>query len=361
MSCLRPGLLAALLCASPWLRAAEADPDWARDLRQRLERIDADFAGDIGVYVHEVEGGRSLSFRGDESWYLASGVKVPVAIAVMRSIEAGELALDDTVDLRDDDYVDGAGQTNLHPPGTALRIDYLLDQMLVYSDNTASDMLIRTVGLERVNRIAQELVSQQVGITTLADVRRRTYGAFHVQASRLRGRDLLALKQAGDERARLALLAKLIDVPPGELAPGTLDGAFDAYYATHINAAPLADYAHMLSALVLGHALDPASTAYLLGAMERVQTGQKRLRAGLPRDVVFAHKTGTQHRRACDFGIVTVAPGSATDERHVVIAACTRGDASLTRSERALREIGTALTRSGALRGATPAIAGGSP
>ena len=349
---MRACVLAAVLATVP-LPSLAIDVDWQAALRARLERIDQDFPGDIGVYVYAVESGRSLSFRGDESWYLASGVKVPVAIAVMRSIEARELALDTPIVLLEADYVDGAGATNLHPAGTPLRVDYLLEQMLVHSDNTASDVLIRTVGLERVNRIAQELVSQQVGITTLADVRRRTYGAFHPAAARLQGKDLLALKRARDGHARLALLAKLLDVPVDALAPGTLDSAFDAYYATQLNAAPLSDYAHMLSALVLGHALDPASTNYLLGVMERVQTGRKRLRAGLPRDVVFAHKTGTQHRRACDFGIVTVDAGRQALERHVVIAACTRGDASLTRSERALRDIAIALTRSGALRGAT--------
>ena len=329
-----------------------AQQGWASDLRPQLQRIDDAFLGDIGVYVLDVDSGEHVSFRGDEGWYLASVVKVPVAIAVLRAVEARELALDTPVVLLDSDYVDGAGGTNLHRAGTPLRIDYLLEQMLVHSDNTASDMLIRTVGLDRVNRIAQELVSSQVGpITTLADVRRRTYSAFHADASKLAGRDLLTLRQARDERARLATLARLLGVAPDTLAPGTLDSAFAAYYDTHVNTAPLRDYAHMLAALVLGHALTPPSTDYLLDVMSRVQTGKKRLRAGLPRDVGFAHKTGTQHRRACDFGIVTVHTQPLP--RHVVIAACTRGDASLTRSERALRDIASAITRSGALRGAT--------
>lgn len=334
-------------------RAAVAAPDWPSDLRARLQRIDADFAGEIGVYVHDVETGRSLSFRGEEPWYLASGVKVPVAIAVMRAAERNELALDATIELLDSDYVDGAGSTNLHPPGTLLRVETLLEQMLIHSDNTATDMLIRTVGLERVNRIAQELVSQQGGatITTLADVRRRTYSAFHPDATRLAGRDLLALKQARADDARRALLATLLGVPPSALVPGTVDGAFDAYYAMNLNTAPLRDYAHMLAALVRGHALGPAATNHLLGLLERVETGRRRLRAGLPKTVGFAHKTGTQRRRVCDFGIVTV--GASYDARHVVIAACTRGDASLTRSERALRDIGTAVARSGVLQGAS--------
>lgn len=339
----------AVLLALAVLPVRGAAPDWPRDLHARLERIDADFAGEIGVYVYDVQTGRSLSFRGDESWYLASGVKVPVAIAAMRSIERRELSLDTRIVLQDSDYVDGAGPTRLHPPGTALRVDHLLEQMLVRSDNTATDALIRVVGLERVNAIARELVSQRIGgITTLADVRRRTYAAFHADAARLTGPHLLALRSERDERARLALLARLLDVPVSDLLPGDMDSAFDAYYATNLNAAPLSDYAHMLSALVLGHALEPASTAYLLALLERVETGRKRLRAGLPRAVRFAHKTGTQHRRTCDFGIVTVA--AADGDRHTVIAACTRGDASLTRSERALRDIGTALGRSGALR-----------
>lgn len=322
-------------------------PAWAPNLAQRLERIDARFPGEIGVYVQQLQSGDALSVRGEEAWYLASGVKVPVAIAVMRGVERGELQLDTKIVLQAGDYVDGAGPTRLHRPGTTLTVDYLMRQMLVRSDNTATDALIRSIGLARVNEVAHELVSMpDGGITTLADVRRRAYSAFHPAALDLDGDDLIALKRVRNDEDRLRLLVELLGISPADLRLHDFDSAFDAYYATRLNSASLRDYARMLRALQAGEALDPASTNYLLGLLAKVSTGAQRIRAGLPASMRFAHKTGTQRARVCDFGIVSrVAPQTPL----AVVAACTRGEASLARSERALREVGAALEASGLL------------
>jgi beta-lactamase class A len=333
---------------------ASEPPRWAQALSERLERIDRGFDGEIGVYVQDLRSGDALSFRGEESWYLASGVKVPVAIAVMRGVDRGELRLDTPVLLQESDYVDGPGATRLHPPGTELSLDYLLRQMLVRSDNTATDALIRSIGLARVNAVAQELVAMPDGaITTLADVRRRTYGGMHPNALRLSGHDLVALKQVRSDEDRLQLLVRLLGVPETDFLLHDFDSAFDAYYATRLNAATLRDYARMLRALASGDALRPESTRYLMRLLAEVETGTRRLRAGLPPTVRFAHKTGTQRRRVCDFGVVELPPTRPLPR--VVVAACTRGEASLARSERALRQIGAAIADSGLLAAAAAA------
>ncbi|WP_407352779.1 serine hydrolase [Luteimonas sp. R10] len=359
---MRPLLLALLLGAgqaaalpvptSPGPRPPE--PPWTEPLRTRLEAADARFPGEIGVYVQHLGRDESFSFRAEESWYLASGIKVPVAITVLRRIERGELALDTRIRLRAEDFVDGAGHTNSHPAGTPLRVDYLLEQMLVYSDNTATDVLIRRVGVDAVNAVATELLaSDDLVITTLADVRRRAYGMLHPGAAGLGAQDLLTLRRAAAGPARVRRLAALLEVTPGDFLLPDLDSAFEAYYQTNVNAASLRDFGHMLATLSDGLALGPEGTAYLLDLMSRVKTGARRIKAGLPPGAVFAHKTGTQHRRACDLGIVSM-PVEGDVER-VVVAACARGAASNAASERALREVGAAVTASGVLTRRTPA------
>jgi len=68
--------------------------------------------------------------------------------------------------------------------------------------------------------------------------------------------------------------------------------------------------------------------------------GQARILAGLPATASWAHKTGTQHRRACDVGILQFQEG-----RPIVVAACTRGSRRVSEAERLLARIGRALTR----------------
>ena len=323
-------------------------PGWTLALQSALEAVDARHPGDIGVYVHHLGRDESFSYRADEPWYLASGIKVPVAIAVLRAVARGELALDTRIELRAEDFVDGAGATNYRGAGSRLRLDWLLEQMIVHSDNTASDVLIRTVGIDAVNAVAAELTDTAgLHITSLADVRRLAYGQLHPSAARLRSADLLALRRSGAGQARVDKLVQLLRIPPRELRQPDLDSAFEAYYATGANSASLVDFGRMLAALAQGRALDLPRTAYLLDLMARVQTGQRRIRAGLPPGARFEHKTGTQHRRTCDLGIAAVPLARASEApARVVIAACARGTGTAA-GERALRGIGAAITASG--------------
>ena len=340
----------ALVIGAPDARHETVDrpePPWAAPLLADLDAADRTFPGELGVYVHHLGRDEYLSYRADETWYLASGVKVPVAIAVLRLVERGELALDTRLVLRKDDPVDGAGGTNRHAVGARLRVDYLLDQMVRYSDNTATDMLIRRVGIDQVNEVGRELLAaQDLVITSLADVRRLAYSGFHVRAAGLGSQELLALRRAAPGPDRIKRLAELLQVSPAEFLFDDLDSAFEAYYASHVNSARLSDFGRMLAALCNGLALRPESTAYLIDLMARAETGRRRLGAGLPPGARFAHKTGTQHRRVCDLGVVSLTVQGRPE--HVVVAACARGE-SLARSERALREVGAAVTRSGVL------------
>ena len=325
-----------------------ATPRWSTELDRRVRAIDARFAGELGVHVQGFGDDVQYDFRGDEIWYLASGVKVPIAIAVLREIEQGWLTLDTPITLLESDFVDGAGRTNAHRAGDRMTIDWLIEQMIIHSDNTASDVLIRTVGLGQVNAVASELIARDVRITTLADVRRLAYGMFHPGAAGLTSQDMLALQRAGSGQARVRTLARLLGVTPADFLLPDLDSAFESYYATHINSATLRDYGNMLAALQSGRALDPDSTRYLLDVMARVQTGKQRLRASLPANARFAHKTGTQYRRICDSGIASLPTRDGSAPAQVVIAACARG-AGTAASERALRELGAAITASGVL------------
>ena len=332
---------------------------WNTRLVHDLAQVAAGHNAGIGVYVRDLETGVAARFQSSQSWYLASTVKVPVAIAVLRGIERGQYTLDTTVTLEASDYVDGAGLTNRNPVGSALPIRYLIEQMIVYSDNTASDMLIGLVGVDALNALVKELVPEGFGrITRLAEVRRLAYGNLTPAARRLSGRELIQLNRQRSDADRLQMLSRFTGTPVARFQLPSLEEAYDAYYASGLNSARLDAYGELLARLARGQALAPASTDYLLRVMERVATGTHRIQAGLPPAVVFAHKTGTQRRRFCDAGITyTPAPGPAgaapTTAPHAghpqraVVVACTRDELSLQRSELALRQIGAAVCRSG--------------
>ena len=346
----RQGLgLAALglaLALMPQRAPAATPTSWPLQLATDLEAIPVGRGVELGVHVHDLASGTVVSRRAGERFYLASLVKLPVAIAVLRGIEAGQFTLETPLRLRADDRVDGAGHTNAHSLAAPLTIRYLLEQMMSFSDNTASDMLISLVGLEAVNAVARSLAPGGFGpITTLGEVRRQVYGQLTTQAGRLRGDDLLRLHAQHSDGARLQLLSRILGVPKSQFRLPTLESAYAAYYRIGLNTAPLEAYGSLLAAVVQGTALGPEQTAWLLALMERTRTGSQRIKAGLPAEAQFAHKTGTQRKRTCDAGIVRAA--LAPHAAGVVGVACVRGGTSLARAEAALREVGRALCQSG--------------
>lgn len=339
-------LTLALLMAGP--AQARGTADWPARLEAELVKVDAASTATIGVYVRDMDTGISLSHKAQETWYLASMVKVPVALAVLRAIERGEHTLDSVLTLRSTDYVDGTGHTNGYPVGAKLTVRYLLEQMIVFSDNTASDMLIDMVGINEVNALVQARVPDGFQrLTSLADVRRHAYSNITPAAMQLSGLDFLLLKEARNDAGRLTLLGKLVKTPPEKFRMARLNDAYGAYYATELNSARLDSFGELLALLIEGKILDPVHTAYLLDVMKRVQTGQQRIKAGLPSTVVFAHKTGTQRARICDAGLIST-PAAAGGKR-IIVVACARGDLSMARAERALRDVGAAIRHSGLL------------
>lgn len=342
--------LPTLAIAQPgWVGQVEAwlQPPWAERLAARLAQLEAGFSGELGVHVRDLETGARLGWRDDETWYLASLVKLPVAIELMARVEAGEMTLRDRLRLVPSDYVDGAGPTNWAAPQSALTLRRLLESMLTVSDNTASDMLMRHLGLASVNARVSHLVPEAgLGpITTLVDVRRHVYSRLHLAAFGLDGMDFIELHKRSDDSARLAWLRQRFDLDPQDLLEPSIDAAFRRYYATDLNSGRLDAFADLLAELAMNRALGAQATAELLAIMSRTTSGDRRLKAGLGRDIRLAHKTGTQHRRACDAGIATQGQGEAS--RRVVIVACVRGEPSLARNERMLAAVGRAVREAG--------------
>ncbi|MGR2740150.1 serine hydrolase [Billgrantia sp. Q4P2] len=343
-----------LATAQPgWAEQVEAwvEPPWAERLEARLALLEAGFGGELGVHVRNLETNARHGWRDEESWYLASLVKVPVAIELMSRVEAGEMALQDRLTLHRSDYVDGAGSTNWAAPDSLLTLRQLLESMITVSDNTASDMLMRHLGLESVNARARQLTpANGLGpITTLVDVRRHAYANLHPDAFHLGGMDFIELRKRQDDAARVAWLRQRLGLAPQELLLPSLDEAFRHYYATELNSGRLDAFGDLLEALARGRALGADATAELLAVMSRTSSGERRLKAGLGRDIRLAHKTGTQHRLACDAGIATQGQGDGA--RRVVIVACVRGEPDLARNEQMLAAIGRAVKEAGVFEG----------
>jgi beta-lactamase class A len=97
-----------------------------------------------------------IETRADEVLPIASVGKLLLLAEIARGLAAGELDPDEPLAVRDDEYCGGSGLlTALSQRNWTLRDLVLLTASV--SDNTATNVLIRRIGLERVNAWAQEL------------------------------------------------------------------------------------------------------------------------------------------------------------------------------------------------------------
>jgi len=141
-------------------------------LADRLEALERTLAGHgaplygaapaadarLGVVALPLDGGVTaddapVSRRADEGFTAASTIKVYVLQALLEAVAAGEHDLSDEVELRADDQVTGSGVLKVLSPGTSYPLLDVATLMIVVSDNTATNLLIDLLGVERVREV----------------------------------------------------------------------------------------------------------------------------------------------------------------------------------------------------------------
>jgi len=189
--------------------------------------------------------------------------------------------------------------------------------------------LIKRVGIQAVNTAVQKYGGPDFcWITSMLDVRRNIYEHIDQRAALLTNLQIreLAKKRPLSRRARH--LGKLIGEKKKNYTARDLWNAFQAYYDSGLNSAPIDAIGKLLEKLERGEVVSPEASRQMIEIMKRCQTGKRRIRAGLPDKVALAHKTGTQLKRICDLGIMYLP-----DEQPVVFAVCLMNFTSRRRAE----------------------------
>ncbi|HEY5388154.1 MAG TPA: serine hydrolase, partial [Thermoleophilia bacterium] len=130
--------------------------DKQEHVHDRIAAVAATLGGTVGVAARNLASQASFSVNADELFPMASCFKIPVMVEVMRRVDAGELRLDDRLTLTEADK--SPGSTLIHcQEGLQPTVRDLLYLMITLSDNTATDLLWRLVGLGAVNETMREL------------------------------------------------------------------------------------------------------------------------------------------------------------------------------------------------------------
>ncbi|MFO7262243.1 MAG: class A beta-lactamase [bacterium] len=295
----------AALLAVPGASAARAQPA-AVAADPGLERLEREIArlaelagGTVGVAAVHLETGRAVYLNRTERFPMASAYKVPIAVELLTRVDRGEVRLDSLIEIRPEDLHPGSGTlTSLFDdPGVILSVHNLLELMLLISDNSATDILLRLAG-------GAEAVT----------ARMRAVGAEGIRVDRptsLLIGDWLGVKGLpANGEISPAEFRKLADAVP----QAQRDSAAAAFDADPRDTATPEAMARLLERIWRREILSAESTELLLDIMRRCETGEGRIKGMLPPWVEVAHKTGTIGGTTNDVGIISLP----ADAGHVV-------------------------------------------
>ena len=241
------------------------------ELRPRLQEIADTSKGRVGASVALLETGDEVALNADGRFPMQSVYKLPIAMAVLRLADAGSLKLGDQIRVTEDDIVPEKMHSPLrdkHPKGGfEISIGELLRVMMIESDGTASDVLLRVAGgPERVGEYLRGLGLEEVSVAT--------------SEKAMAAGPEVQYRNWATPRGMLKLLRTLHE----------------------------------------GRGLSSESRALLLRLMTESVTGPRRLKGMLPEGTAVAHKTGTSGtvagltRATNDVGIITLPDG-----RHLAV------------------------------------------
>jgi len=280
----RRELLIGSLMAAPMLGGLPALAQEREDkVREALLALDRKHGGRLGVAILDSGNGRIVAHRGEERFAMCSTFKFVAAAFALARVDRGEEELERRVSYSKADLITYSPVTEKHVE-KGLTVAEICDAAVTLSDNTAGNLLLDSFG----------------GPKGLTDY----------------------MRSLGDEASRL-------DRREPELNEARTGDPRDT-------TTPVA-MAGVLRQTVLGGALSPASRQQLTGWLVANKTGDKRLRAGVPKGWRIGEKTGTGNNNATnDVGVIW-PPGRAP---LAVTAYYAESSAALPEREAVLAEVG---------------------
>jgi beta-lactamase class A len=108
--------------------------------------------GNKAIYYKNINSGEVIAYCENEVFASASVIKVPLCAAVLKLAEDGETSLDEKIDVRREDMVPSMGTLHmLADEIDSLTVRTLCRIMINTSDNSATNLLIKRFGFDRLN------------------------------------------------------------------------------------------------------------------------------------------------------------------------------------------------------------------
>jgi beta-lactamase class A len=289
--------------------SAVAQPADKSHLTRMLEAELSRFPAKSGIYVKHLKTGEEASVLGDEHFESASTIKVATMVLAYRLADDGKLDLDERMELKPSDMRGGSGIYRYKDLGLKPTVRDLITEMIITSDNTATDKMIAKVGgKEKVNAFLRQFdYSVLKQIRTTNEYFRRRYEIIDPKYKSLAPQDVFALccatiRANDDFAARREALSKQIEKDSAGIDMSERANQLGKSEASWFGAASPREMGRLLESIEI---CTIASTRSC-DEMKRIMLGQKSGALKIPHylQVPVGHKTGETRGVTNDVGMI---------------------------------------------------------
>ncbi|WP_027625304.1 serine hydrolase [Clostridium lundense] len=218
------------------------------ELKEKISDIINENKGDVGVVVKNLNTDSTIMINEEEVFPSASTIKLVIISTLMKEVSKGIMKLDDKIVLTNKCKCGGDGILKELNDGKSFTLKEIATLMIILSDNTATNILIDLLSMEKINEMAKEL---------------------NLPNTQLRR------KMMDSEAARMG----------------------------RENVTTAKDMCHILELIYKGKVVSEEYSDIILDILKRQQVGG-RLNLYLPEEITIAHKTGDLDKLEHDVGIV---------------------------------------------------------
>jgi beta-lactamase class A len=119
----------------------------SKDTNKLFSQLDKNFS----YYVKFINTNEVIEHNSDKQFWAASLIKIPIALYLFDQASKDKINLDDWINIKDQNYVDGSGITQLLDNSTKYKIKDLVMLMFSVSDNSAANELVDLLGWENID------------------------------------------------------------------------------------------------------------------------------------------------------------------------------------------------------------------
>ncbi|MCR4805493.1 MAG: class A beta-lactamase-related serine hydrolase [Clostridia bacterium] len=132
-----------------------------KEYREKLRAQLQGMKGDVAMYYKNLETGETFGYRENDPLQPASVIKLPVFLRYLQLWVRGEIDPKEELTVTDADRIGGCGALRAFHGEQRVSLETLWELMITLSDNAATNLLIRRLGREELNRAFRE----EMGLT----------------------------------------------------------------------------------------------------------------------------------------------------------------------------------------------------